>query len=57
MELVEQHVISAADPCFAPIDAAAYAAKNLYNAANFLVRQAFIFEHRYLGSLIGAKSR
>jgi putative transposase len=49
MQLVEQHVISKADPRFATIDAAAFAAKNLYNAANYLVRQAFIFEHRYLG--------
>jgi putative transposase len=49
MQLVEQHVISAADPRFAPIDAAAFKAKNLYNAANYLVRQAFIFEGRYLG--------
>jgi hypothetical protein len=45
MQLVEQHIISKADPRFAPIDAAAFAAKNLYNAANYLVRQAFIFEH------------
>ena len=49
MQLVEQHVISKADPRFAAIDAAAFQAKNLYNAANYLVRQAFIFERRYLG--------
>ncbi|HEY7347337.1 MAG TPA: transposase [Ktedonobacterales bacterium] len=49
MQLVEQHVICRSDPRFAPIDAAAFAAKNLYNAANFLVRQSFIFEGRYLG--------
>src|SRR5579859_6773587 len=49
MQLVEQHVISKADPRFVPIDAAAFKAKNLYNAANYLVRQAFIFEHRYVG--------
>jgi hypothetical protein len=36
-------------PPFAPIDAAAFKAKNLYNAALYLVRQAFIFENRYLG--------
>ena len=48
MQLVEQHVISRSDPRFAAIDAAAFAAKNLYNAANYLVRQAFILEHRYL---------
>jgi len=33
-----------------PIDAAAFKAKNLYNAANYLVRQAFIFESRYLSN-------
>ena len=49
MQLVEQHVISKSDSRFAAIDAAAFQAKNLYNAANYLVRQAFIFEHRYLG--------
>jgi putative transposase len=49
MQLVEQHMIARSDPRFAAIDAAAFAAKNLYNAANYLVRQAFIFEHRYLG--------
>jgi putative transposase len=38
-----------ADPRFAPIDVGAFKAKNLYNAANYLVRQAFIFEGRYLG--------
>ena len=49
MQLVEQHVIARTDPRFAVIDAAAFKAKNLYNAANYLVRQAFIFEHRYVG--------
>jgi putative transposase len=49
MHLVEQHVIKRSDPRFAPIDAAAFKAKNLYNAALYLVRQSFIFEGRYLG--------
>lgn len=49
MQLVEQHVISKADPRFVAIDTAAFKAKNLYNAANYLVRQAFIGEQRYLG--------
>jgi putative transposase len=49
MQLVEQHVINRADPRFAPIDAEAFKAKNLYNAANYLVRQSYIFERRYLG--------
>jgi putative transposase len=49
MQLVEQHIITRSDLRFAVIDAAAFKAKNLYNAANFLVRQAFIFEQRYIG--------
>ncbi|HEY1389178.1 MAG TPA: transposase [Ktedonobacterales bacterium] len=49
MQLVEQHIIKRKDPRFAVIDAAAFKAKNLYNAANYLVRQSFIFEGRYLG--------
>ena len=36
MQLVERHVIKRADPRFAAIDAAAFASKNLYNAANYL---------------------
>src|SRR5712691_11199050 len=48
MHLVEQHVIRKTDLRYAKIDAAAFASKNLYNAANFLVRQAFIHEGVYL---------
>jgi putative transposase len=44
MQLVERHVISRADRRFAAIDRAAFASKNLYNAANYELRQAFIFE-------------
>jgi putative transposase len=50
MRLAEQHVIKQTDPRFAPIDAAAFAAKNLYNAANYVVRQSFIHESVYLPS-------
>jgi putative transposase len=48
MQLVERHVIKRADPRFAAIDAAAFASKNLYNAANYKVRQSFIHEGVYL---------
>jgi putative transposase len=48
MQLVEQHVIRATDPRYAAIDRAAFASKNLYNAANYLVRQAFLHEGIYL---------
>jgi putative transposase len=42
MQLVERHVIKRADPRFVAIDTAAFASKNLYNAANYEVRQSFI---------------
>src|SRR5215467_16330329 len=48
MHLVEQQVISKSDPRFAAIDAAASASKNLYNAANYEIRQAFTHEGEYL---------
>jgi IS605 OrfB family transposase len=48
MRLVEQHVIACNHPCFAPIDQAAFQSKNLYNAALYLVRQAFIHRGKYL---------
>ncbi len=48
MQLVEQHVIKRVDPRFALIDSAAFAAKNLYNAALYEVRQSFIFQGVYL---------
>ena len=48
MHLVEQHIINQTDSRFAMIDAAAFAAKNLYNAANYRVRQSFIHEGVYL---------
>ncbi len=48
MQLVEQHVIDKRDPRFAVIDEAAFKSKNLYNAANYEYRQAFIHEGKYL---------
>src|SRR5579863_8127236 len=48
MQLVEQHVISRTDPRYAAIDAAAFASKNLYNAANYELRQAFIHQGRFI---------
>ncbi len=41
MQLVEQHVIDRQDACFKMLDAAAFASKNLYNAALYQMRQAF----------------
>jgi len=51
MQLVEQTVIDRRDPRFAEIDQAAFAAKNLYNAANYLVRQSFIRSGIYLDNV------
>jgi putative transposase len=48
MQLVEQHVIRETDSRYAAIDRAAFASKNLYNAANYLVRQSFIHKGVYL---------
>src|SRR5260370_12609253 len=48
MQLVEQHVISKSDPRYAATDAAAFASKNLYNAALYEIRQSFIHEGKYL---------
>jgi putative transposase len=48
MQLVEQHIISTSDPRFQSIDEMAFASKNLWNLANYTVRQSFIFEHTYL---------
>ncbi|HEX2906026.1 MAG TPA: transposase [Phototrophicaceae bacterium] len=48
MQLVEQHLIHPADPRWGVIDAACFLSKNLYNAANYLMRQAYIFQHHYL---------
>ncbi len=42
MQLVEQHRIDQHDPRFAQIDAAAFASKNLYNGALYIMRQQFI---------------
>jgi putative transposase len=48
MQLVERHLIRKDDPRFAVIDAAAFASKNLYNQANYQIRQSFIHEGKYL---------
>jgi transposase len=48
MQLLEQHVIKRGDPRYGVIDEAAFASKNLWNAANYLVRQSFIHQGFYL---------
>ncbi|MBI5667388.1 MAG: IS200/IS605 family element transposase accessory protein TnpB [Chloroflexi bacterium] len=48
MQLVEQHIITRRDPRWGAIDAACCLSKNLYNAANYPVRQEYIFQHRFI---------
>jgi putative transposase len=48
VQLVEQHLIRRSDPGYPAIDQAAFAAKNLYNQANYQIRQAFIHRDKYL---------
>jgi len=48
MQLVERHRVTRDHPQYALIDAAAFASKNLYNQANYQIRQAFIREGTYL---------
>jgi putative transposase len=48
MRRVEQQVIEQSHPQFRAIDALAFASKNLWNLANYHVRQSFIVQHTYL---------
>ena len=48
MHLVEKHVINRNHSYFKEIDHLCFLAKNLYNAANYVIRQSFIFEKKYL---------
>jgi putative transposase len=50
MRLVEQHIIKKDDPRFNKIDEMAFASKNLWNLANYCVRQSFIFQGTYLNN-------
>src|SRR5215467_6988370 len=51
MQVVEQHCINKSDSRYVVIDAAAFAAKNLYNRANYEVRQFFFHQGRYLDNV------
>src|SRR5205085_9776153 len=48
VQRVEQHRIDRHDPRWAAIDQAAFASKNLYNAALYRTRQAYLQERRVL---------
>ncbi len=49
MRHVERHIVKYSSPMWKQIDHLCFLSKNLYNYANYLVRQSFIFEQKYLG--------
>lgn len=48
MQLVERHVIKRSNGNYAEVDDLCFKSKNLYNQGNYRIRQAFIFEGRYI---------
>ncbi len=48
MRLVERHIIQPNHRFYQEIDRLCFESKNLYNYANYLIRQSFIFEQTYL---------
>src|SRR4028119_215116 len=48
MQLTERHIIKSTEHRFAQIDELAFKSKNLYNAANYVIRQNFIYGWGYL---------
>ncbi|QIZ72256.1 IS200/IS605 family element transposase accessory protein TnpB [Oxynema aestuarii AP17] len=48
MKLVERHIIKKGHRFWDEIDELSWHSKNLYNAANYLIRQNFIYGHGYL---------
>ena len=49
MRQVERHIVKENSPFWKQIDNLCFLSKNLYNYANYLVRQSFIFDLVYLG--------
>ena len=48
MQLAERHIIKSGHKFFVELDALCFASKNLYNAANYIIRQHFIYGWGYL---------
>jgi len=48
MQLTERHIIKSTEHRFAQIDSLAFKSKNLYNAANYVIRQSFIYGWNYV---------
>ncbi len=49
MRQVERHIVKDTSPFWKQIDNLCFLSKNLYNYANYLIRQSFIFDQVYLG--------
>ncbi|MEG3966637.1 transposase [Microcoleus sp. T2B6] len=48
MQLTERHIIKSTEHRFPLIDELAFKSKNLYNAANYVIRQSFIYGWGYI---------
>ncbi|MEG4230204.1 transposase, partial [Microcoleus sp. N9_B2] len=48
MQLAERHIIKSTEHRFAEIDELAFKSKNLYNAANYVIRQSFVYGWGYI---------
>jgi putative transposase len=48
MQLAERHIIKSTEHRFVEIDKLAFKSKNLYNAANYVIRQSFIYGWGYI---------
>jgi putative transposase len=48
MQLAERHIIKSTENRFVEIDELAFKSKNLYNAANYLIRQSFVYGWGYI---------
>ena len=48
MQQVERHIVKQNNPIWKQIDELCFLSKNLYNYANYLIRQSFIFNQIYL---------
>ena len=43
MQLAQRHIIKSTEHRFTQIDELAFKSKNLYNAANYVIRQSFVY--------------
>ncbi|PHX53732.1 transposase [Tychonema bourrellyi FEM_GT703] len=48
MQLAERHIIKSTEHRFVEIDGLAFKSKNLYNAANYVIRQSFVYGWGYI---------